>query len=135
MAYEVNGDAATFTADTALVAHRLVEVKAASTTTPPEVNYTDGDADGDQAVVGVTVEAAAEDASVAVRLLNRGGIVKVTSAVTDITVGQKLYPAASGKITNVATADSFVGIALETATADGDVISMLPSLQVLNSGS
>jgi len=61
----------------------------------------------------------------AVRLRTADGTCKMVAA-GDFVVGATLYGAAAGKVDNVANSNR-VGIALEAATADGDVIEVLRS--------
>lgn len=82
-----------------------------------------------QAGVNDKAEAVAEaDATVGVmlpaRLLNCGGSVKIKMGVA-VAVAGLIYSAASGK-GGVTNTNRLEGKALEAATADGDIIEMLP---------
>lgn len=61
-----------------------------------------------------------------VRLRNCSGTTKYVAAGA-IAVGADVYTAASGKVNDTAASTSYLlGTALEEATADGDVIEVLP---------
>ena len=77
--------------------------------------------------IGITQAAAASGEQVAVRLLNGAGTFKMTAGAA-ITALKPVYGLASGKIDDAVTAAlrHCCGIALEAATADGDVIEVLP---------
>lgn len=61
-----------------------------------------------------------------VRLRNAPGTFQVTASGA-ITVGAQLYPTASGKVDDAAGTGNFTGlIAMEAATADGDIIEAVP---------
>ena len=110
----------TFTADGALAAHRRVKIKSGTTTTPPQVAY----AGAGEQHIGVTQYAVADAALVAVKLRNFPGSETVTAA-DSFSKGATLYGAASGKVSDNSSGSS-IGIANEAATADGDVVEMLP---------
>ena len=84
-------------------------------------------ADAGEPAIGITQAAAASGAQVAVRLLNGAGTFKMTAGAA-ITALKPVYGLASGKIDDavVAGLSHSLGIALEAATADGDVIEVLP---------
>lgn len=134
MAYTIDNpsDVATFTAYGTVSQNALVKVKAASATSPVQVYETEGTSDADQATIGVALETATTGNPVAVRLLNRGGIVKVLANENNIAVDDVLYTAASGRASNVATSDCMVGIAIEASAAQDDVIAMAPQLNTVN---
>ncbi len=80
-------------------------------------------------VVGVTQEPRAASTTavpqyVPVRFLNAGSC-KVMAAKA-ITAGTPVYKAAAGKITDGSTGSVRIGLSLEAATADGDIIEILP---------
>ena len=110
----------TFTAGEALAARRRVKIKAGTTTTPPEVVYSDAG----EAYIGVTEYGVASGEKIAVRLRNYPGTftVEVAGAVA---LRAALYGAADGKLDDT-EAGSVQAIALEAATADGDHIEVLP---------
>lgn len=76
--------------------------------------------------IGVTQEDVAASGYVTVRLWTSDGDQFVTASVNNIAKGDKLYPAASGQVTNVAGMLVALGVALEASTAVGDIIIMLP---------
>lgn len=77
---------------------------------------------GDRAI-GVAQHAAASGEEVSVEM-TIGAIVKVVASAA-ITLNDRLEPAAAGAVATVAGAAQSVGFALEAATAENDVISML----------
>jgi len=109
----------TFTAGEALAQYRRVKLSSNGTT----VAY----AGADEPAIGITQAAAASGAMVAVRLLNDRGTFKMTAGGA-ITALLPVYGLASGKIDDAVSGSPgvAVGIALEAATADGDVIEVLP---------
>lgn len=80
-----------------------------------------GDTDKAEAVAEHDATA---DKLLSARLLNCGGTVKMKAGVA-ITLGALVYSAASGKI-GVTGTNRLEGKALEAATADGDIIEVLP---------
>lgn len=82
--------------------------------------------------VGTTIEHAAINKNVAVRLWEHGGSHKcVASGV--VAAGQKVYAAAGGKV--AASGTLLIGTALDAATADGSVIEVLPHIGYQQSSS
>ena len=78
--------------------------------------------------LGVTEYAVPASEAVTVRLLNAGGTIEMTAAGA-IAADAKVYAADDGKIQAVpASAGTYqqIGIAIEAATADGDIIEVLP---------
>ena len=117
----VDGCIKTFTAGAAFLAHALVKlssgkvVKSTATATDDPVGIAEyaAEADGDE---------------VAVRLLNTDGTVEMVAAGA-VTSGTIVYAAADGKVQTLPVAAATyrqIGIALEAATADGDIIEVLP---------
>ena len=110
-----------FTAGEALAVWRRVKLTAGSGT---QVEY----ADAEDKAIGITQAAAASGAQVAVRMLNCPGTFKATCAGA-VSIGDHLYGAADGKVDDSTTASGeAVLIALEAATADGDIIETMPVL-------
>lgn len=71
------------------------------------------------------VEAFADGDHIAVRLVTACGTCKMVAADT-FDLGAKVYTAALGKISDTAGAGSrFLGLALEAATAAGDIVEVL----------
>jgi len=111
----------TFTAGEALGARRRVKIKSGTTTTPPEVMY----ADAGEAAIGITEYAVASGALVTIKLINDGGIFEVcANPASAIAVGNQVYAAADGKVAETPSGRP-VGIAIESASADGDLISCI----------
>lgn len=79
---------------------------------------------------GVTQFAAASGDNVTIKHPHDGGTLEVTAGGA-ISAGADVYAAANGKVTAVPTAGGTylrVGVALEAAAADGDIIEILPVL-------
>lgn len=62
----------------------------------------------------------------AVRLVNTNGTAQMIAA-SSISVGARVYAAAAGKVNDVANG-RFIGLAMEAAAADGDVLEVLPCM-------
>lgn len=116
-----DGCTKTFTAGAAFIAHALVQLSsgkvientATATHNPIGVAEFAADADGD---------------IVSVRLLNSDGTIEMVASGA-ITSGADVYADADGKISALPAAAATyrkIGIALEAATADGDIIEVLP---------
>ncbi len=105
-----------FTAGEALAAYRRVKMSAAGT-----VSY----ADADEKAVGVTEAEAASGAYVPVRLL--GGTTHKVTASAAVTANASIYAQNDGKVDDAGagSGSAAIGIALEAALADGDVIECL----------
>lgn len=109
----------TLLAGAALAAHVRVKVSSGTTTDPVEVVA----AGAGEACIGVTEYAAASGDPVAIRPVNMSGSQRVTASAA-IGRGASFYGAANGKIATTVSG-SIQGVALEAATADGDVIEVL----------
>ena len=93
----------------------------------------DGTADADTNVIGVAMNGATVGLPVNVRLLNRGGIVTVIADLNDLAVGDNLYTAAGGEVTDSNLSGTMVGIALEASDTALDHIQMLVAMgQIYN---
>lgn len=112
----------TFTAGEALAAYRRVKLSAAET-----VSY----ADADEKAIGVTDGEAASGAHVAVRLL--GGTTHKATASAAVTANASIYATADGKVddTGAGSGSTAIGVALEAALADGDVIEVILNATVV----
>lgn len=111
----VPGEAVTFTASAAIIGGRLVVATG---------DRTAGPAGADAAnVVGV----AGYDASTGdtVTVYTRAGGVQRLTAAGAIAAGAKVASAAAGKAQTIGSLTNAIGIALEAAAADGDVIDVL----------
>lgn len=75
--------------------------------------------------IGYAMEDAASGDTVRVRLANAGGTFLVAANVA-ITAGSELYPAASGRVTGISTGLRQIGLAAQAATAQDDIIEMIP---------
>ena len=76
--------------------------------------------------IGTTTHYVAADGVVTVRLRNAPGTALFTASAA-VTRGNKLYPTASGKVDDAAGTGVFTGfVAVEAATADGDLIEAAP---------
>lgn len=111
-----NDGIATFTANGALSAKVRVKLTAASATVPPQVEV----AGAAEQHIGITEYAAATGTPVAVKLRTAPGIHEgIASEV--LAVGAVLYAAAAGKVKDTSDGTA-IGIAVDAATADGDII-------------
>ena len=116
MSQQIDGPTITRQAGEDLIAFRRVKISGST------VVY----ADAGDAGIG-TVQAAvdySEDANAAIRLDN-AGTSKMTASGA-VTAGAKVYSDDDGKIT-ATKSDYTVGFAIEAATADGDIIEILPA--------
>lgn len=109
----------TYYAGAAVLANRRVKFTAATTTTPPEVEHA---GDGEE-YIGVSEYGVDANDPVSVKLKNHSGTVAVTAGVA-FAVGEALYGAADGKVSNVVSGTQ-QATAHEAATADGDVVEAL----------
>ena len=108
----------TLQAGEALAARRRVKVESGTVTDPVEVVY----ADAGEQHIGVCEYAVADAAMVAVRPRTMSGTQLVVAAGA-FSRGATLYGAADGKVDDAASG-SAIGVALEAATADGDIVEM-----------
>jgi len=109
-----------FTTSAAVLARRLV--KMASTGLVAHCTAAAADI-----AIGVSEYAVASGAVCSVKLLNCGGTFEMTAAGA-ITAGAEVYQAADGKVSATVVPGGKIGIAIEAATADGDIIEVLPVL-------
>ena len=110
---------ATFTANGALGARVRVKLTSASTTDPPQVEI----AGAGEQHIGYTTVAVASGGLVSVDG-RMGSFVKEAVAAEAFAVGATLYGAAAGKVKDT-SAGSAIGIAVEEATADGDIVRII----------
>ena len=109
----------TFTANGALVAHQRVKLTAASSTIPPQVEV----AGSGEQHIGITEYAVATGEKVAVKLRTHPGTQEAIAAEA-IAVGATIYGAADGEVKDT-SAGTAIGIAIEAATADQDIIEIV----------
>ena len=107
----------TFTAGEALLPKRRVKVESGTATDPVEVVYADA---GEQHIGTTGNESTADGAAVSVQPMTATGTFEGTAADA-FSRGATLYGAADGKISDTSSG-SAIGVALEAATADGDVV-------------
>ena len=109
------GEAVTFTASAAVIGGRLVAVTGA---------YTIGPAGADSAAVAGV---AAHDAAIGeqVTVFTRAGGVHALTASAAVAAGAKVSSAAAGKVQTVGATTNPIGLALQVAAADNDVIDVL----------
>jgi hypothetical protein len=115
-----NREHKTFIAGEALAANRRVGIKSGTTTTPPQVEYVDA---GVQAI-GMTLTDAESGEHVAVRFMHDNGTFW-GEAADSFAVGATLYGADDGKLSDTESGTA-IGVALEAATAAGDLVEWLP---------
>lgn len=110
----------TFTADVEIAQKLRVVIKSGTVTEPPEVEI----AGIGEVGVGINdfIVKAGEDC--AVNIFGNGGTVEMVADGV-IAEGQEVYPAAGGKCSATPSGSS-LGVAMEAATADGDIIEVLP---------
>ncbi len=110
----IEGSKKTFTAGTGgVVAHTRVKISGATVVT----------AGATDVGIGVAEYTAADGEAVAVRLFNAGGTIECVAAGA-ISAGAAVYAAADGEV--AASGTLCLGEAIEAATADQDVIEILP---------
>jgi len=110
----------TFTTGAAVSQKRLVKLSSGEVI-HNTATYTD-------APIGVSEYNAADGDNVAIQTLSTAGTLEMTAAGA-ITSGVAVYAAAAGKVQAIPTDGGRyrkIGIALEAATADGDIIEILP---------
>lgn len=110
----------TFEAGAAVEAKRLVKLSSG------EVVHNTATATDEP--IGVSEYGVADGGQVSVRLINDAGTFEAT-AVDAIASGAAVYAAADGKVSALSAVNGTyrrIGTALEAATADGDIIEILP---------
>jgi len=118
MAYEQNAPI-TMTTSAAVAIHDCLIVDSSGTVKPST-----GVASEDNTFIGMAMHAADSGAEVSIRPYIPGTIskVRVKSAVT---AGTKVYTMATGEVDDVTTSVTCVGVAIEAATAENDIISVV----------
>jgi len=110
----------TFTASEAIAKKLRVSIVAASTTDPPEVEIADATTHG----IGTNEVVVAINKLCAIDLFSSGKSSEVVAAGA-FAVGATLYPAAGGKVDDAVSGNP-LGTAIEAATADEDIVEMIP---------
>ena len=105
----------TFVAGEAIDAYLVVVLGSSESVTKA------GGASASESVVGLTTSSVANADSTGISLI-KGGATAFATASKAIDAGEAVYTAASGKITDDSSTGTLVGLALEGASADGDVI-------------
>lgn len=113
---KVTKEILTMTAGEALTWKSRVKLESGSTTTPGEVVY----ADAGEQHIGVVDKAVADGDLVNVRLRTWGGTME-GAAADSFAYAATLYGAANGAISDTSSG-SAIGLALEAATAAGDIV-------------
>ena len=116
MANYTEGPTKTFTSGEALEAFRRVKYTSSDT-----VVYSDAG----EPWIGVTLEKVAITKPVNVRLRNAAGTFKMTASGA-CSVGDPLYGSADGKVDDVVNGESVGRCGWQAATADGEIIEVLP---------
>jgi hypothetical protein len=125
-----NAGKKTFIAGEALAAKRRVKIKSGTTTTPPEVVYSDAGEDYD----GVTEYAVLIAADVEVVLKNTGGTFEIECTVSGaIARGTVLYGANDGKVSD-ASSGSAIGKSLEAAVTGQIIECVLDNVKSTTAG-
>lgn len=114
MAEYVDGNVKTFTSGEALALHLRVALSAGTVVLAGVASADIGTVESPALVSGDLA---------AIRLRSASGTQKFVAAVA-IAAGQRVYQAASGKVSNIC-AGLAIGIALNTVTADGHVVEVL----------
>lgn len=112
----------TFTAGEALLPKRRVKIESGTTTSPPEVVYADA---GEQAIGITGNETTADGDLVSLQPSNATGTYECTASEA-FAINATLYAANDGKISDTSSGSS-IGLAVEAATADGDVVEWIPN--------
>lgn len=128
LAKQTEGPYATFLAGDTVTQYALVTLESDGF-----VDETDGTADGDTNVIGVAQNGGAVGLPINVRLLQPGGILKVIADLADLAVGDNLYTAAGGEVTDSNTSGTMVGICNMASDTVGDIIEMVVAMgQIYN---
>ena len=116
MAKQIDGNVGNFTAGGTIAQYARVNLTAAGVV---------GVADGTANSVGVARVAAVLNDVIGVEFHSKAGTQKMIAAAA-IGVGETVYAATAGKVTTTAGTLK-IGMALDAAAADGDLIEVLPS--------
>lgn len=110
----------TCTADIEIAQKLRVKIKTGTTSEPPEVDIAGAGVRG----IGTNEMLVAADKVASINTYNKSGSLEMVANGV-VGVGAVVYAAAGGKIGTTAAGDP-IGFALQAATADGDIIEILP---------
>ncbi len=110
----------TMIADVEITQKLRVKIKSGTTTSPPEVEIAGVGERG----IGINAYLVAPDKNAAINTFNKSGSMEMV-ADGAISIGVNVYAAAAGKISATAVGDP-IGKSVESATADGDIIEVIP---------
>ena len=116
----LNADVRTFEVYTGITITRGMLVKYYAAT--KKITFTAGTADADIAVIGVALEAGAAGDFIKVAPLKYGALLFAQAALTDLAVGDWLYTAANGRLTDSNLSGTAVGWCEEASGTAGDLI-------------
>ena len=119
MSQSTEGNTKSFISAEALAIFRRVKINSSN-----QVVYADAGDDW----IGITIDACASGDPIAVKLRTAAGTMKMVAAGA-LSINDIIYGAADGKVDDAPTGPA-VGRALEAATADADVIEVLPITSV-----
>lgn len=109
----------TFQADVEIAQKLRVGIKSGTVTEPPEVDIAGVGVRG----IGVNQYLVSADDDCAVVPYNKEGTIEMVAAGA-FSIGADVYPAAGGKIDDTVVGEK-LGVALEEATADGDIVEIM----------
>jgi hypothetical protein len=110
----------TFQADVEIAQKLRVAIKTASVTQPPEVDIAGATEHG----VGVNQYLVKIGQDCAVVPFNKTGTIEMVAAGA-FNAGVDIYPAAGGKVDDAVSGEK-IGVSMEVATADGDIVEIMP---------
>ncbi len=110
----------TMIADVEIAQKLRVKLKTGTTTAPPEVDIA-----GTELGIGTNEALVAVGKDAAINTWNKSGSLEMVAS-SAISVGDEVEAVAGGKVATF-SAGTKVGTALEAATADGDIIEVLPN--------
>lgn len=128
MGSQNDGPTKTYTAGEDITLYALVMIEAST----GDVIETTGAGGGDVNVIGAAQAAALDGEPVVVRMLNCVATVLVIADLDDLAVGDVLFTADNGEVTDANTSASAVGVAMEASSAVGDVIEMAVAMQTID---
>lgn len=114
----IDNTSRTFVASEAIGAYILVKVDSSGLVEPAT-------ATADEPKIGYTVASVASGEAATISLIHGGGSSYATAAEA-LAIGATVYGDADGKLSATGSSGDKVGVSLTAATADGDVIEVLP---------